>query len=202
MRSFKPGSLIRLSALIIVIFIVPIQLFCEGIVRHSEQHLILNLQQSNHFPESCQTKDAFCSRILQVPYMLFTPEATVFILFGLCLCADSWLTYKTALVTTVGLFYITFMQLCFKNGRPFWDQAQISSNGHCLYDFAGPSQNAFIMTFFWPYIQIMFLLKYREGPTNKLLNLFLSLMLLAFWAVFYLYSLLNGLSYIFQMVIG
>ena len=133
--------------------------------------------------------------------MLFTSEVTIFVLFGLLLLADSWLAYKTALVTGIGLYFICFLQLGFKSGRPFWDKAEISSNGHCLFDFAGPSQSAFTMTFFWPYCLIMFLSKYYKSP-SRLLNWTLIILLLVFWVDIYFYSVLNGLNYIYQIVIG
>ena len=43
MKSYQPGSLIRLLALIIMIFIVPTQLFCDGFVKEKETILILDL---------------------------------------------------------------------------------------------------------------------------------------------------------------
>ena len=74
-------------------------------------------------------------------------------------------------------------------------------NGVCLFDFGGPSQAAFIMTFFWPYIIIMFLCKYYKRP-NKVLNWFLTFILLVCWVDIYLVCLINGLNYIYQLVIG
>ena len=143
MNSYTPGSIIRLLTLVVAIFIIPLQLFCDGLVQSKEQDMILSLQQSTHVPESCRTKDGACSRILQVPFVLFQPMTSIFILLMLLLLADSWLAYKTTLVTGIGLYFIAFLQLCFKSGRPFWDRAEISSNGHCLFDFSGPSQSAF-----------------------------------------------------------
>ena len=157
MKSYTPGSCIRLLTLVTAIFLIPIQLFCDGLVRSKEQEMILNLQENGIFPASCQDSDAACSIMMQTPYVCFTMEFTVMVLYALLMLADSWLAYKTTLVTGIGLYFIAFLQLCFKSGRPFWDVDNITSNGHCLFDFSGPSQSAFVMTFFWPYILIMFL---------------------------------------------
>ena len=117
------------------------------------------------------------------------------------LFADSWLAYKTTLVAGIGIYYLAMFQMTFKSGRPQWDVGAIDVNGVCLFDFGGPSQAAFIMTFFWPYIIIMFLCKYYKRP-NKVLNWLLTFILLACWVDIYLVCLINGLNYIYQLVIG
>lgn len=117
------------------------------------------------------------------------------------LLSDSWLAYKTTLVTCLGIFALAFLQMSFKSGRPFWDVAEISSNGHCLFDFAGPSQVAFTMTFFFPYLIIMFLLKYYKSPSRILVWLAVTLLLVC-WVDIYIYNIINGLDYIYQLVIG
>ena len=139
--------------------------------------------------------------MMSIPYWCFTPEFCVFMLYALLLVADSWLAYKTTLVTGLGIYFVAFMQLSFKNGRPFWDVAEIESNGHCLFDFSGPSMAGFLMTFFWPYIHIMFLCKYHKSPM-PVLNWFLIVILIVFWFDIYLFAIMNGLNYIYQMVIG
>lgn len=42
-NSFTPGSCLRILALVIAIFVVPIQLFCDGYVKLKEQDMILRL---------------------------------------------------------------------------------------------------------------------------------------------------------------
>ena len=91
--------------------------------------------------------------------------------------------------------------MSFKSGRPFWDVAEITSNGHCLYDFSGPSQTAYAMTFFWPYIIIMFLFKYYASP-KRVLNWILIVLVLFVWIDVYIFTVANGLDYIYQLVIG
>ena len=135
------------------------------------------------------------------PHFLFDTKMVVYTLFTLHLFSDCWLAYKTTLVTCMAITWLTFLQLSFKSGRPFWDYAEISSNGHCYYSFAGPSQSAFTMTFFWPYVIIMFLFKYYKSP-NKCVNWCLIFVLLLTWVDIYLFTYINGLNYIYQLVIG
>ena len=87
-------------------------------------------------------------------------------------------------------------QIAFKDGRPFWDVGAISSNGHCKLDFGSPNEQSFLMTFFYPYIMIMYLFKYSTRPPI-LLNLILILALITMWVVTYFEGLANGLSYIY-----
>jgi hypothetical protein len=79
--------------------------------------------------------------------------------------------------------------------------ADINSNGHCYFDFAGPSQSAFMMTFFWPYVIIMFLFKYYKQP-NRVLNWILLIVLFCCWADVYIFNLINGLAYTYQLALG
>ena len=136
-----------------------------------------------------------------VPHALCQPESLIFMQFTLLLLADSWLAYKTTLVTSLGMYWVTFLQLAYKSGRPFWDVAEISSNGHCLFDFAGPSDIGFSMTFFWPYVQIMFLAKYYKKP-SALVHIILLTLIIICWVDIYLYSVINGMNYIYQLFLG
>ena len=52
MKSYTPGPFIRLVALVIGILLVPLQLFCDGLIKEKERGLILNLQE-NGFLGSC-----------------------------------------------------------------------------------------------------------------------------------------------------
>ena len=135
------------------------------------------------------------------PHWLFADFVVVFCCFGLLLIADSWLAYKTTLVTGMGIFTISLINMCFRSGRPFWDLLDISSNNLCLFSFAGPSATAFYMTFFWPYVITIFSFKYHKNPP-VIVNFLLLGLLCIFWVDIYLYVLINGLNYIYQMVLG
>ena len=127
---------------------------------------------------------------------IFDTDTIIEFLFVLMLVAVSALAYKTTLVTCIGIYLLAFMQMMFKSGRPFWDNAEISSNGHCYFGFAGPSQGTYLMTFFWPYIIIMFLFKYHKTP-HRILNWILLVFLTLLWIDNYLYNYVNGLDYLY-----
>ena len=57
------------------------------------------------------------------------------------------------------------------------------------------------MTFFWPYVIIMFLFKYYKNP-HRVLNWILMVILVGLWVDQYLYNYINGLDYLYQMVLG
>jgi len=57
------------------------------------------------------------------------------------------------------------------------------------------------MTFFWPYVIIMFGFKYYKNPQIVIMFIFLAL-LLAAWVDVYFFALINGLNYIYQIVTG
>lgn len=88
-----------------------------------------------------------------------------------------------------------------KSGRPFWDVADISSHGYCSFDFSGPSTTSFLMTFFWPYVIIMFLFKYYRSTNHALSWILLGLLLMT-WVANYFYSFVNGQDYLYQIIIG
>ena len=146
-------------------------------------------------------KGSACTVVMSTSRYIFDTEIIIEVLFMLMLVGDSALAYKTTLVTAIGIYILAFIQMMFKSGRPFWDQADISSNGHCYFGFAGPSQGSFLMTFFWPYVIIMFLFKYYKNP-HKVLNWILMVILVGLWVDQYLYNYINGLDYIYQMVLG
>ena len=52
------------------------------------------------------------------------------------------------------------------------------------------------MTFFWPYVIIMFLFKYYRSP-KKVLNWILLGLLLLVWIDVYIFTVVNGLDYLY-----
>jgi len=160
--------------------------------------MIINLQAwSTCTPD----ESSACYYTMLAPVYLFETKYVIFYCYALLLIADSWLAYKTTLVTCIGLYFSTFLELCFRDSRPFWDQLEISSNDFCSFDFGGPCQLAFTMTFFWPYVVIMFGFKYYENPRVIILFILIALILIC-WVDVYLYVLINGLNYTYQVVIG
>ena len=139
--------------------------------------------------------------MLSTTHYFFNRQECIVVLYILALVADSLLTFKTTILTTIGIYMLGMIQIAFKDGRPFWDVAAISSNGHCRIDFGSPNEQSFLMTFFYPYIITMYLFKYAPRP-NVILNLILILVLVVMWAVVYFQGLANGLAYIYQCVAG
>ena len=68
-KSYSPGSVIRLMTLVIAILIIPLQLFCDGYVKSKEQTMVINLQAN--FMVSCQVKDSACDQIMRIPHIFF-----------------------------------------------------------------------------------------------------------------------------------
>ena len=86
--------------------------------------------------------------------------------------------------------------MIFKSGRPFWDNEQITSFGHCTFDFSSPAQTTFMMTFLGPYIIIMFFMKYNSHP-KVLINTILWVVWVLVMIDIYFTAYLLGQDYIF-----
>ena len=200
-KSFTTGTFIRLVVIVLGILIVPLQLLCEGVISEREQKLILKLQAKFNSDGECFKAGEWCSRLLYAPVMMMTPDNVNLIFYFLHLLFDSLLTFKTTLLTCVGLFWLSVLQMIFKSGRPFWDQSDITSYGHCKFDFASPSQTLYLWTFLGPYIIIMYLMKYNSDPSILLVTFFTVLLIgiiLEVYFILYAY----GQNYLFQMAIG
>ena len=75
--------------------------------------------------------------------------------------SDALLAFKTMILTTIGMFFLVFGQLSFKDGRPFWDIADVNSNGQCAYSFSSPNTDSYNATFLYPYVIMIYLFKYN-----------------------------------------
>ena len=118
----------------------------------------------------------------------------------LYLASDSLIAFKSAILTCFGLYFITFLKLMYKDGRPFWVDDDVKSYD-CAFDFAGPSYHLYIITFFWSYNIIMYCMKYSENNHSTLAKfLFCILSGMAVWIV--IAGLYTGTIYIYQNVIG
>ena len=148
-----------------------------------EQELVLHVQE-DVLPGYCTTKGQWCNFLLSSTHYVFNRQECMVVIYILVLVADSLLTFKTTILTTFGIYVMGVMQLAFKDGRPFWDVAGISSNGHCKLDFGSPNESSFLMTFFWPYVIIMYLFKYAPRPPI-VLNLILILINVLLWGLVY-----------------
>jgi len=61
----------------------------------------------------CGDEDDVCKFFFALPHRLFHTKVIVYSCYVLLLLADSWLAYKTTLVTCLGIFLVTFSELCF-----------------------------------------------------------------------------------------
>lgn len=135
-----------------------------------------------------------------IPIFLVKPETTCFFMFFFYLATDSLIAFKNAILTCFGLYFITFLKLLYKDGRPFWIKENIIGQ-ECFFDFGAPGYHLYILTFFWSYNIIMYCMKYSEKVNNTLVAVLFSLLvLMGFWIV--ISGLYNGTIFFYQNVIG
>ena len=135
-----------------------------------------------------------------IPLMAVRPFVTCLFMALLYLTTDSLIAFKSAILTCFGLYFITFLKLLYKDGRPFWLKENIDSYD-CAFDFAGPSYHLYIITFFWSYNIVMYCMKYAEKVrVNIVAFLFSLLVLFSVWIV--IAGLYTGAIFIYQNVIG
>jgi len=128
------------------------------------------------------------------------PTMTCLFMALFYLTTDSLIAFKSAMLTCFGLFFMTFLKLLYKDGRPFWIDENIKSYD-CAFDFSGPSYHLFILSFFWFYNIIMYCMKYVERVNTTLVN-FLVLVLVLFLAWILIAGLYTGTSFLYQNVVG
>lgn len=78
------------------------------------------------------------------------------------------------MVTYIGIFTIILLKLMYKIPWPFWIDSQISGKT-CDLDFSGPSDHAFMITFFYSYNIIIFFHWYSEEPKTRLVAFLIGL---------------------------
>lgn len=137
---------------------------------------------------------------MRIPLILVKPETTCLFMFLLYLTTDSLIAFKSSIMTCFGIFFITFLKLLYKDGRPFWINSDIIGY-QCSFDFAGPGYHLHNLTFFWAYNIVMYCMKYAENVNNFIVySLFGLLGLMGIWIV--IAGLFSGTIYIYQNVIG
>lgn len=115
----------------------------------------------------CNT--GICNHLISLPIYLFNIRAACTWMILLSLCTDSLLGFKSTLLTCFGIAFMSAFNTCYKDGRPFWDIAEIDSFGHCYFDFASPDQTMFVLTFFYGYNLMMYRYKFSI-KTNTIWN--------------------------------
>ena len=117
------------------------------------------------------------------------------------LVADSLLAFKGALLTSIGIYLMSFLNIIYKDGRPFWNSAVIYSWNHCIFSFASPSMYSFIAFFYLTYKLIMSRYKYA-GETSSVVNGILIFIIVFLNVMVYIAGIVNGINYIYQNVMG
>jgi len=115
------------------------------------------------------------------------------------LYSDPLLGFKTSLVTFFGVFIIACIKLIYQIPRPFWKFNEINALT-CNFDFSGPSDHAFLATFFYSY-KILIFSKYSESNLTRWRNFLLAqnviLVILIIFSMNYL-----GNTFLFEGLIG
>jgi hypothetical protein len=58
--------------------------------------------------------------LVKIPLFLVRPETTCLFMFLFFTATDSLIAFKSAILTSFGIYFITFLKLLYKDGRPFW----------------------------------------------------------------------------------
>ena len=111
-----------MTAVAITILIVPFQLFSQGFLQAKEKKIILPFQRSlDEDHPDCTIHGDFCNNMITWPTLIFSFNNTQYALYWFAMYSDSLLAFKTALLTVIGMYMLVFLQISFRDGRPFWD---------------------------------------------------------------------------------
>lgn len=154
LESYKVSNTVIMISIIIGIFLIPSQLFLQGVMKDVEDPFIVQVQSTGF----CTT--GFCNKLISAPAQIFQPFVAGLLMVAWYLCFDSLLAFKGSIVTAVGIFFVSFLNLMYKDGRPFWNASAILSENHCVFSFASPSGTSFTVFFFNFYMLIMGRYKY------------------------------------------
>jgi hypothetical protein len=116
----------------------------------------------------------------------------------LSLCTDSLIAFKGAFLTCMGLFFLSLLNIFFKDPRPFWTSPLIKDNSHCYFDFGSPDAELFILTFYYSYIVIMYRFKFSSENSSKFVSGLLVFLLVACIGGAYFSGIANGVTYLHQ----
>lgn len=91
-----------------------------------EDPMIRNLQQ-NLEKETSRYNCTYglCNTLISVPIWLFDPFYAGFLMIIWYMVADSLLAFKGALLTSIGIYIMSFLNIIYKDGRPFWNSYEI-----------------------------------------------------------------------------
>ena len=170
---------------------VPLELVLRNIIFDAESTMIIKYQHA--------LKSDFTITLAQIivffAEVLFIEALSVFIY----LFADPLLGFKISMVTFFGVFSIAFIKLLYQIPRPFWLFNDIKGLT-CNFDFSGPSDHAFLSSFFYSYVILIFS-KYSETHRPKLIKVLLALNILYVILVGFSMNFL-GNTFLFEGLVG
>jgi hypothetical protein len=113
----------------------------------------------------------------------------------LYLTTDSLLAFKTAMITCIGYYILTFLKLLYKDTRPFWLSKDIFGY-NCKFDFGAPSYHLYTLVTFWAYNIIMYQMKYADRVNkSKVYAMFGGLIAFAIFLI--IASLHSGTTFLY-----
>ena len=190
-QTMKVSFIVKILALAAAMIVIPLELVLRNVVIEAERSFIVSFQTALH-----QSFFKYMSVVIVFfGEVLFVEACAVFIY----LFADPLIGFKISLVTFFGVFMIAFIKLIYQIPRPFWRFDDIIAK-RCNFDFSGPSDHAFLSTFFYAYTILIFA-KYSESRFTRFRNMYLSLnglfVILVAFSMNYL-----GNTFLFEGLIG
>lgn len=190
-NTMRVSYYIRIIAFAAAMIAIPMELVLRNIVFDAEMNMIVNFQHAL----SGGFFNVLARIIVFFGEVLFIEALAVFIY----LFADPLLGFKISITTFFGVFFIAFIKLLYQIPRPYWKFNEIQGK-MCNFDFSGPSDHAFLTTFFYSYCVLIFS-KYSENSRPKLVVILLGLnaclVILVGFSMNYL-----GNTFLFEGLIG
>lgn len=198
-EKYQTSNSIKVLCITLAIIIIPLEIFVQHVLQQWEGDLIISIQKAFTGGDLANPSGAL-QFFMKLPLFLVRPNVTWLFMCFLYLSTDSLIAFKSSILTCFGIYFITFLKLLYKDGRPFWLNKYVEGYD-CQFDFAGPAYHLYIITFFWTYNIIMYQMKYAEKINNTLVySMFGALGILTVWII--IAGLYTGTIFIYQNVIG
>lgn len=169
LKKIKKSIQWYLVSISIICLIIVVERVIYKFITDAENSAIINLQaslnivQTNGDPPGFYQFIAYLSDIRY--FFLMNTHIYVVLYFGI----DSFLATKIMLMHYLGLFICYFLQILYKNPRPFWVDSRIVSYS-CDGDFLLPNDFFFSYMFIFLYIFYNFRRKKTETSTESFMK--------------------------------
>lgn len=191
MKTIRVSYYLKIFAFIAALIVIPGELILRNTLMDAERGFIKGFQDNL----ASGAVQFIAKWITQLGEVMFVEGWAVF----LYLFSDSLLGFKTSMVTFFGVTMIAIVKLLYQIQRPFWIYSEIEGK-QWNFDFSGPSDHAFLATFFYSYV-ILIYSKYTDRYVNRIragLLLFNALVVaLVMLSMSYL-----GNTFLFQGIVG